>query len=46
MYKSDYNKFFVAADDQRILDAFIMEYGKKVCYYGNVVRAVMRCMLI
>lgn len=38
MQKNRYDKIFVATDDQRILDAFLVEYGNQICYYHDVVR--------
>ena len=38
MQKNRYDKIFVATDDQRILDAFLVEYGNLICCYHDVVR--------
>lgn len=36
---NNYEKIFLATDDQHILDAFILRYGKKLCYYSDVLRS-------
>lgn len=37
--KGQYNKLFIATDDQSILDKFINKYGKLLCYYSDVFRS-------
>lgn len=36
--EKSYDKIFLATDDKRILNQFIVRYGDRVCYYVDVVR--------
>lgn len=37
--KKNYAKIFVATDDETILHSFVKRYGKKICFYEDVMRS-------
>lgn len=37
--KNQYEKIFIATDDQRVLDQFIHKYGETICFYPDIVRS-------